>query len=139
MRRRFLFIGVLGLAFFAAVLMGQSASHPAKMEPASAAARLAAAERVCKLLHEEAFGVPGHLVVEHRYVWSMRWMEAQRDFDAGRGDRLSALEAHLQRMRDLEAQAEKLYKENVVSKFDLASTQFYVAEGEELVARERAK
>lgn len=139
MRNSFLLIGVLGLGFFAAALMGQSASPPASTQPSSATSRLAAAERVCRLLHDQATGAPGHLVVEHTYVWSMRWMDAQRDVDAARGDRFSALEAHLQRMRDFRARVTELNKQELTSKFDLASTEFYVIEAEELLARERAK
>ena len=141
MRKRFLAIGVVGSALFSAgVLMGQNANRRAETAPPSAAARLAAAERVCQILHDQATGAPkGHGGVEHTYLWSMRRMEAQRDVDAARGDRFSALEAHLQRMREFETRTAELYKAEVVSKFDLASTQFYVAEAEELLTRARAK
>ena len=141
MRKAFLTIGVLGLGFFAAALLGQGAPpKAAKTEPPSAAARLAAAERVCQMLHDEANGRPqGHQGVEHTYLWSIRRMEAQRDVDAARGDRFSALETHLQRMRDFQARIAELYKVGAASRFDLASTQYYVAEAEELLARERAK
>lgn len=140
MQRRFLFIVIFGLGFVSAVLLGQSASQPARAGPPSAAARLAAAERVCQMLHDEAKGKPyGHQGVEHTYVWSMRRMQAQRDVDAARGDHLSALEAHLQRMREFETATADLYKANVVSRIDLASTQYYVAEAEELLARAQAK
>ena len=141
MRKRFLFIGVVGLAGFVGGLMGQSASQPAKPKPPSAAARLAAAERVCLLLHDRTNGAPLlHGGVEHTYVWSRRRMEAQRDVDEAQGgDRFSALQAHLQRMRDLEARVGGLYKNAGLTLFEYASTQFYVAEAEELLAREQAK
>ena len=140
MRKHFLVIGVVGSGLFlAGVLMGQNASQATKSEPPSAAARLAAAERVCRSLNDRDDGLAGHLVVEHRYVWSMRWMEAQRDVDAARGDGVSALEAHARRMRELADRVAKLNKDGVTSGFDLASTQYYVAEAEELLARERAK
>ena len=145
MRQRFLFTGALALGFFAAVLMGQSASQPAKTEPPKsasrlAAERLAAAERVCKMLHDQTNGAPTiHEGVEHTYLWSLRRMEAQRNVDAVRGDRLSALEAHAQRMRDFTARVAEMHKAGITTQFELASTQFYVAEAEELLARERAK
>lgn len=139
MRKRLLPIGIgfSGL-FLASLLMGQNARQPGKATPPGAAARLAAAERVCQILHDEAGTPRGHQGVEHTYLWSMRRMEAQRDVDAARGDRFSALEAHLQRMRDFEARTAELYKTDVVSKFELASTQFYVAEAEEMLARARS-
>lgn len=143
MRKRFLFFGALGLALFVGVLMGQNASLPAKPKPPSAEARLAAAERMCLLLHDRTSGAPLlHGGVEHAYIWSKRRMEAQRDVDEARGgDRFSALQAHLQRMRDLEARVGRLYKDKSarLSLFEYASTQFYVAEAEELLAREQAK
>lgn len=139
MRKRFFLIGLPGLTFLVGMLMGQSASPPPKPEPPSAAARLATAERVCQMLHDQISGAPRfHDGVEHTYLWSKRRMDAQRDVDAARGgDRFSALQDHLQRMRELEAQTSKL--KGVLSEFEIASTQFYVAEAEELLARERAK
>lgn len=141
MRKRFLLVGTLGLALFVGVLMGQSDSSPDKSKPPSAAARLAAAERVCQILHDQTSGSPLlHEGVEHAYLWSKRRMEAQRDLDEARGgDRFSALQAHLQRMRDLDARVGELYKDKGLSRFEFASTQFYVAEAEELLARERSK
>jgi hypothetical protein len=122
-------------------LTDQNSGHGGRTAAPSAAARLAAAERVCQMLHDQPDGAPvAHEGVEHSYLWSMRRMEAQRDVDAARGgDRFAALEAHLQRMRDVEKQTAELYKAKVVSKFDMAATQYYVVEAEELLARERAK
>ena len=49
---------------------------------ATAKARLAAAERTCKILHDVETGEPrGHQGVEHTYVWSKRRMEAQIDVE----------------------------------------------------------
>ncbi len=140
MRTRFLATGILATGLMVAILIGKSFGQPAKTEAPSAIARFAAAERVCEMLHDPATGAPaGHDGVEHAYLWSMRRMEAQRDVAAATGDHLSALESHLQRMREFEAGTAKLNKEGVASKFELASTQFYVAEAEELLARARAK
>lgn len=140
MRTRLLATVFVASGFLAAFLMGHSAAQPPKVDPPNAAARLAAAERVCQMLHDEASGAPaGHQGVEHAYLWSMRRMEAQRDVDATNGDRFAALESHLQRMRDFESATAKLNKEGVASKFELSSTQFYVAEAEEFLARARAK
>jgi hypothetical protein len=131
---------VVTTLFLAGVLASRSAGQPAKTEPPSAASRLAAAERVCRMLHDQATGAPGHLVVEHTYVWSMRWMQAQRDVDAAAdGDRFAALEAHLKRMRDFRARVAELHKQDLTSKFDVASTEYYVAEAEELLTRAKAK
>ena len=140
MRMHFLTIGVLGSGLFVGgILFGQDRSQPTKRNLPSAAARLAAAERVCQILHEPDGTPNGHQGVEHAYLWSMRRMEAQRDVDAARGDRFSALEAHLQRMRALDTRFAQLHRSGDVSIFEAASTHFYVVEAEELLARERAK
>jgi hypothetical protein len=73
-------------------------------------------------------------------MWSFRWMEAQREVDAARGDRLSAVEAHAtKRMREFADGIAQQNKTGAVPEFDLASTQFYVAEAEELLARAKTQ
>ena len=148
MRKHFMLVGFLGVAFFSGLLAGQPttrpgqpATRPGHPEPPSAAARLAAAERVCKLLHDPVTGEPtrAYKSVEYTYLWSLRRMEAQRDVDAARGDRFSALEAHAQRMHEFADSVAKQFKAGGVTEFELGSTQYYVAEADEMLARERAK
>lgn len=139
-RNKCLVVGLtvgVALGIFAVVLMGQNASQATKTEPPSAAARLAAAERVCRMFHDEKTGAPkSH---SDHYLWSFRWMEAQRDVDAARGERFAALEAHLERMRAFANRTAELHKANLASEFELAATLYYVAEAEELLARARAQ
>lgn len=140
MRKGLTCVVVVGLGLFAAVLMGQRASEPVKTESSTAAARLATAERVCESLHGETGGAPKvHEGVEHTYLWSLRRMEAQLAVDAVRGDRVSAVERHAKWMREFGERVTELHKTGVISGFQLASTQFYVAEAEDLLARARAK
>jgi hypothetical protein len=43
---------------------------------------------------------------EQLYLWSKRWMEAQRDLGRGQeGGEIAAIQAHLERMKDLESGA----------------------------------
>lgn len=132
---------VVAVAFFAAILLGQSPAQPARTDAAtSAARRLATAERVCQMLHDEMDGSPrGHGGVEHTYLWSKRRMEAQLDVEAERGDRVSAVRRHAEWMRKLAESVAELNKSGMTSKFEVASTQFYLAESEELLARAEAK
>lgn len=129
------------LGFSAAVLMGQGAGRPATDGPPTAQARLAAAERVCQMLHDATDGAPhAHQGVEHAYLWSLRRMEAQREVDAGRDGGVAALEAHAKRMREYAVwAAEAQRKTEVFSRFEIACTEFYAAEAEDLLARARAK
>lgn len=113
-------------------------SAEALAPPAAAQARLAAVERVCNILHDRETGEPvSHQGVEHPYLWSYRRMEAQRAVEKDKEHGVSAIESHLQRMRDLAkhiADAKAAY-----STFEVASTEYYVAEAEDLLARAKAK
>jgi hypothetical protein len=120
----------------------QEHAHPAASTPQpadTARARLAAAERVCDILHDQETGASTpHQGAEHTYLWSLRRMEAQRRVDAARGqggDRTSALEAHLQRMRSMAQRLAEADKKGVLSRFDAASVDYYVAEAEDMLAQ----
>lgn len=107
----------------------------------TAKARFAAAERVCKILHDLNSGEPrGHQGVEHTYLWSKRRMEAQIDMERtrpGGGDGgTAAIERHVEWMRSWH---EQVVKAGTFSGFEVASTEFYVAEAEDLLARAKTK
>ena len=107
----------------------------------TAKARLATAERACKILHDMQTGDPrGHQGVEHTYLWSKRRMEAGIDVERtkpGGGDGgIAAIERHVEWMR---AWHEQVVKSGSFSGFDVASTEFYVAEAEDLLARAKTR
>ena len=112
---------------------------------ATARTRLAAAaERTCKILHDMETGAPrGHRGVEHTYLWSKRRMEAQIDVehtkpDGGDGG-IVGIERHLEWMRAWAKQVAAANAKGAYSTFDVASTEFYVAEAEDLLARAKTK
>jgi hypothetical protein len=39
---------------------------------------------------------------ETLYRWSRRWLDSQREVNSAKGDQLTAVKAHLERMKDLE-------------------------------------
>ena len=138
MRKRFLTVGVAGSGLFlAGLLMAQNVGERAKTDPPSAAARLAAVERVCGMFHDEKTGAP-KTHADH-YLWSMRWMDAQRDVAGTKVERTAAVQAHLERMRKFHKDMADLAKSSVVSRFELAATEYYVVEAEELLARAKAE
>lgn len=105
-----------------------------------AQARLEAAAKVCQLLHDENDGAPRtHEGVEHTYIWSKRWMEAQRDVEMSKDGGVAAAEAHLQRMREFDQRIQKLHEQGAVPLFYAASTRYFVVEGEELLARAKSR
>jgi hypothetical protein len=110
----------------------------------TAKARLATAERACKILHDLDTGQPlGHQGVEHTYVWSKRRMEAQLDVErlkpSGGDGGIAAIERHVQWMREWSKQVTEAQTKGAFSKFDVASTDYYVAEAEDLLAHAKAK
>lgn len=140
----------LALAATGGIVAAQTAqpNHDAHNAPASAPsveetakARLAAAERTCKILHDMESGTPrGHQGVEHTYLWSKRRMEAEigveRTKPGGGDGGIAAIQRHAEWMR---AWHEQVVKSGAYSGFDVASAEFYVAEAEDLLARARAK
>ncbi len=48
---------------------------------------------------------------EEVYVWSVRWLQAQRDLSAKPEDQIAALEAHLNRMMELKKQIEMISRD----------------------------
>lgn len=135
---------VLLLAAVAAIALGQAGGQPsapaAAAAPPSAAARLAAAEKACKMLHDQSDGTPiGHQGTEHSYLWSLRRFEAQRDVEFAKDHGEAAAQRHLEHVRALAAKIADANAKGAFSKFDVAATEFYVAEAEELLAKARAK
>lgn len=110
----------------------------------TAKARLAAAEKTCKILHDMQTGAPrGHQGVEHTYLWSKRRMEAGIDVErtkpGGGGGGVAAIERHVKWMREWAKTVADANAKGAFSTFDLASTEFYVAEAEDMLARAKAK
>lgn len=135
---------LLLLAAVAAVALAQAggqASTPAPgAEPPSAAARLAAAEKACMFLHDLADGSPiAHQTVEHSYLWSLRRFEAQRDIEFAKDRGEVAARRHLEHVKALHDKIAGANAKGAFSKFDVAATEYYVAEAEELLAKTRTK
>lgn len=72
----------------------------------------------------------GRADAEPVYIWSRRWMEAQRDASAKKADRIAALEAHRDRMKALRKMTEQRYKAGQGSHADVLGVDFYIAEAE---------
>lgn len=116
----------------------------ASAQLAAALARLAAAERVCKILHDRETGAPrAHESVEHTYRWSKRRMAAQIEVEhikPGGGDGgIAAIERHVQWMREWSKEVTEANAKGAFSTFDVASSEYYVAEAEDILARAKTK
>jgi hypothetical protein len=75
---------------------------------------------------------------EDVYRWSHRWMESGRDTAISKAERVAALQAHFERMKELEQEVQ-MYVRSTIPIQQLAATQFYRAEAELWLLKERAK
>jgi hypothetical protein len=87
--------------------------------PALLKARVAVAEKAYRAAFEGLTRTKriGNVLVqvtekpEDVYIWSVRWLQAQRDLSAKPEDQVAALEAHLKRMTELKKQVEMLSRD----------------------------
>ena len=73
------------------------------------------------------------------YYWSKIVLEAQQDLSNARADRVAALEAHLARMKRLEALVVRVRKLGFGFSTDLGATAYYRLEAELWLEKERAR
>jgi hypothetical protein len=79
------------------------------------------------------------------YTWSVRWLEAQRALSETKDERIAALTAHQQRMKELQANIRVLVEANpsvnggILPVSELSAAQWYLAEVELWLLKERGK
>lgn len=102
---------------------------------AVAEAKLAAAERVCKMFHDRESGAPlGIAGAEANYLWSKRRMMAELEvieLKPEHGTKSAAIERHLDWMR---AWHETVVESGAFSQYEIATTEYYIAEAEAMFA-----
>ena len=142
-RRTTLALAAITLATLAVVVMADQPGRRAEGDEATGAvldaakAQLAVAERVCRMFHDPDSGAPrGNAGVEVTYLWSKRRMDAEinvarLDQEAAHG-RIVAIERHLEWMR---AWNKTVVESGAYSRFDIAATEYYIAEAETLLAQ----
>jgi len=82
---------------------------------------------------------PEKISLEHIYQWSWRWQEAQRAASGNQAARIEACQAHLERMKTLEARWKKMFEQRFVARYEVSAATYYRAEAEKLLreAKER--
>jgi hypothetical protein len=76
---------------------------------------------------------------EEVYTWSVRLFNAQRDMADKKEDRLFALENHLKRMKELRQVVIRLHEDGLIRGIDAPAADWYVAEAELWLGREKRK
>lgn len=73
------------------------------------------------------------------YYWSRLVLNAQRDLNAAQPDQIAALEAHLDRMKRLEALVKKVRKLGFGFSTDVGATEYYRLEAQFWLERARGQ
>jgi hypothetical protein len=76
---------------------------------------------------------------EDVYIWSVRWLNAQRDLANKKEEQIAALVDHLRRMQELKQRVENLAKAGMVLPTAVNAVEFYRVEAEVWLAQEKAK
>jgi multidrug efflux pump subunit AcrA (membrane-fusion protein) len=72
-------------------------------------------------------------------TWSLRWLNAQREMSGKKEDQIAALEAHLNRMKELQKRVTEMNKNGLASSLEVSAVEFHRREAELWLAREKAK
>jgi hypothetical protein len=107
---------------------------------ANAKARLAAARKVYEgMLVRRKVDPAESLGSEKLYLWSRRWMEAQRELADKKEDKVAAVQGHLDRMKEMEAVVKQMRDRKIASEADVAAQEFYRLEAEQWLAQAGGK
>jgi len=103
-----------------------AAARAEKPDPAATKVKTARAA------HEATFEAfrSGKADADKVYLWSRRWMEAQRDQGGKKADPATAIKDHLARMKVLRRFALERYKAGQTTPADVLGADFYIAEAE---------
>jgi RNA polymerase sigma factor (sigma-70 family) len=98
--------------------------------------RLAAARKTFEDVLSSFDG--GQIRHDSVYLWSRRWMEAERALNDKTADQVAAAEGHRNRMKSLEQQLKDWSLAGVSRKVDLSAGQYYLREAELWLAEAKA-
>jgi hypothetical protein len=132
------FISAGGLVLGLALLTPTARCDDKSVE--NAKARLEAARKTYRGMIERAKVDPNaNADPERLYLWSRRWMEAERELATKAEEKVAAVEAHLDRMKTREAFVRKMIEKGFASPVDLAAQEFYRLEAEQWLAQLKGK
>lgn len=86
-----------------------------------------------KVLYENARGP----AAEDLYLWSKRWMTAERDLDPAAAEAAKAVKAHVERMEQLEALTKSRHEAGRAHGGAVTAAKYYLIEARLMLARTR--
>jgi hypothetical protein len=125
MARRTLMAVVIALGLTFTNVQGAEPSPVASNVARLMRNKLEAAQKTFKQVWDSQGGDP-----ERAYRWSCRWLEAERALSDKTGDRIAALQAHRERMREIEQVTRRQFHQGFTSLLQVRASEFYVAEAE---------
>lgn len=81
----------------------------------------------------------GRAAGELLYRWSRRWLDAERQIHDKPAEQVAALEAHLDRMRRLEALVQRVQRSGQTTVDEVSAAEYYRAEAEIWLLQARDK
>jgi hypothetical protein len=131
--------------WFACLVLGlglAALARPARADDLveNAKARAAAAGEAYEVTWRRMMAEPASSAnFEALHLWSRRRMEAEQEVSNKKEDKVAAAQAHLERMKKLEALVKELVATGVAGKGDAAAAKFYRLEAERQVLLAKAK
>jgi hypothetical protein len=77
--------------------------------------------------------------IEKFALWSRRWASSQREASEKKEEGIKAVQAHVDRMKDIEKMAKEQVKGALLHRFQAAGAEFHRREAEQWLAKEKAK
>jgi len=133
---------ILGLAvgfFLMAALAEKAATKDVPAVQKLAEARVAAARKAAyeetALLYREARTRD----MDRIYLWSRRWLDAQRDSAKGKAEEEAAYTGHWNRMKSLEESVKNRLRSGAAAPIEVPAVEFYRLEAEIWLSQSRGK
>jgi hypothetical protein len=145
-RRLMLWVGVACLGLVGALSAQQAkqnAADPPKEDAGTdtkklAQARVEGAHKAYRVAAQSWKSAQPGAKPEDLYIWSVRWLNAQRDLSSKKEAQLSALSEHHKRMQELSQIAGAFTKTGLGSPLDSPAADFYLREAELWLAQAKA-
>jgi hypothetical protein len=124
-----------------ALLASAGLPRSAPPEPGELASLAEARVKAAAIAYKEAWEVHREgrsRDIDHIYLWSLRWLDAEKDHSGKKADQLAATIAHEKRMKQLEDLTRARFRAGAAAPVEVPAAQYYHLEAKMLVGRLRS-